>query len=110
MSKPPITRKGRTHKVVVGEVTAYVTVNRDASGQVMELFAKADAMQGHLDNACRLASLGLQGRATVQTLVHHLRGDRTGPAGGPGQPTSIYDALARVLQAEIEADGQGVTP
>ena len=104
MSKPPVTRKGRTHKQQIGQITAYVTVNRDAHGHIIEVFAKADALRGHLDMACRLMSLGLQRRADVPTIVRHMRGDRTEPCGIAGQPTSIYDALARVLQAEVDAD------
>ena len=102
--KPPTTRRGRTHKQQIGGVTAYVTCNRDAHGHIMEVFAKSDALQGHIDMACRLISLGLQRRADVPTIVRHMRGDRTEPCGIAGQPTSIYDALARVLQAEVDAD------
>jgi hypothetical protein len=103
VSKPPTTRHGRTHKQQIGEVTAYVTVNRDAHGHIIEVFCKSDALQGHLDNACRLISLGLQRRADVPTIVRHMRGDRTEPCGIAGQATSIYDAIARVLQEEAGA-------
>lgn len=101
-TKPPMTRRGRTHKIMVGPVTAYLTVNRDRDGRIIEIFAKADQAQGHLDMACRLASLGLQGRADVATLIRHMRGDRTEPCGGPGQPSSIYDAMARILETETQ--------
>jgi hypothetical protein len=101
--KPPVTRRGRTHKIVVGETNAYFTINRDAAGNVIEIFAKANnGAQGHLDIACRLASLGLQGRCTVDTIIKHLRHDKCPPQGGPGQPSSVYDALARVMEAERE--------
>lgn len=100
--KPPVTRKGKTHKVSIGPVTAYFTVNRDDEGRIVEVFAKSDnGSQGHLDMACRLASLGIQGRADVKTLVRHMKGDKTEPMGGPGQPSSIYDALSRVLEREM---------
>ena len=100
-TKPPVTRKGRTHKVRIGPVKAYLTVNREESGRVIEIFAKADnGAQGHLDMACRLASLAMQGRGDIDTLIRHMIGDRTEPCGIAGQPTSIYDAIARVLAAE----------
>ena len=99
--KPPTTRKGRTHKIKVGPVTAYLTVNRDTHGKIIEVFAKADEAQGHLDMACRLASLGIQGRADVPTLIRHMKGDRTEPCGIAGQPTSIYSAISEILEKEL---------
>ncbi len=101
MTKPPTTRLGRTHKFTVGSSDLYITVNRDEQGNIIEVFAKAtDGLQGHMDIACRLASLAIQGRGDVATVIRHLRGDRTPPCGTVGQPTSIYDALARVLERE----------
>jgi len=101
--KPPATRRGATHKVRIGPVTAYLTINRDAAGRIMEVFAKADnGMQGHLDMACRLCSLALQGRGDVETVIRHMRGDRTEPCGIAGQPKSIYDAIAQTLAAEVD--------
>jgi len=99
--KPPLTREGRTHKVEVGKLTMYLTVNRDHKGQILELFGKADeGEQGHVDMACRLSSLAIQGRGRVEDIIRHLRGDRTEPCGGPGQPSSMYDAISRVLERE----------
>ena len=99
--KPPTTRKGRTHKIQVGPITAYLTVNRDTHGNIIEIFAKSDGgMQGHLDNVCRAYSLGFQKRCDVRTAIRHLRGDRTEPVGCVGQPTSVYDAIAVELERE----------
>ena len=101
MTKPPTTRIGSTHKMCVGESRCHITVNRDLNGDIIEVFAKADnGMQGHIDMACRLISLGLQRRADVPTIIKHMQFDRTEPCGGVGQPTSIYDAIARVLIKE----------
>lgn len=87
---------------MVSSSAVYITVNRDAQGRVIELFAKSEAgLQGHLDMACRLASLGIQQRADVETIIRHMRGDRTEPVGGVGQPTSIYDGIARILEREL---------
>ena len=101
MTKPPTTRTGRTHKISVGKTKCFITVNRGDDGQIIEVFAKADnGSQGNIDMACRLISLGLQERADIETVIRHMQYDRTEPCGGPGQPTSIYDAIARVLNEE----------
>lgn len=101
MTKPPVTRDGNTHKIRVGPTKCHITVNRGDNGEIIEVFAKADnGVQGHIDMACRLISLGLQGRADIPTVIRHMQFDRTEPCGGPGQPTSIYDAIAKVLSKE----------
>ena len=103
MSKPPTTRQGRTHKILVGPIKAYLTVNRDEDGNIIEIFAKANnGAQGHLDNVCRAYSLGFQERCNVPTAIRHLRGDRTEPVGCMGDDgTSIYDAIGRMLEREL---------
>ena len=104
--KPPNDRTGNTHKIRVGPVKAFITVNRDEEGNIIEVFSKADVEnKGHLDMACRIISLGIQGRADVPTLIRHMSFDRTHPTGGPGQPTSIYDAIAKVLKKELDNKG-----
>lgn len=109
-TRPPITRAGRTHTIRVGPIIAEITVNRDAAGNILEVFARADGgMQGHLDNVCRAYSLGFQGRCDVPTAIRHLRGDRTEPCGIAGQPASIYDALGRVLEEEMGRDDNDQT-
>lgn len=106
--KPPVTRQGRTHKVTVGTVTMYLTVNKSKDHGVMEIFGKADeGLQGHVDMACRLVSLALQKRGDVETLIRHMRGDRTEPCGIAGQPTSIYDALSKILELEHNEGKEG---
>lgn len=104
MTRPMSTRQGKTHKVKVADVTAYITVNRDPAGNILEVFGKANkGEQGHLDMVCRIASLSIQRRGDVPTLIRHMRGDRTEPCGVIGQPTSIYDAIAQVLEKENAA-------
>lgn len=109
--KPPTTRFGNTHKVKIGKVTAYITVNRNKKDGILEVFGKADeGEQGHLDMACKLISLALQKRGDAATIIRHLRGDRTEPCGLAGQPLSLYDAIGRVMEEEAvehkeESDG-----
>ena len=103
-TKPPTTRAGRTHKIMVGKVRCYITVNKDAEGRILEVFAKADSgQQGAMDMVCRMASLALQGRGSVETIIKHMANDRTPPNGGPGQPSSCFDAISQILQRELNA-------
>ncbi len=101
---PAATRNGRTHEMRIGAVAVCITVNRDDNGTICEVFAKSSGgMQGHLDRVCTMASLALQGGCEPDRIARHLLGDRTEPLGLAGQPTSIYDALGRVLKQEMEA-------
>jgi hypothetical protein len=101
MTKHP-TRSGKTHKIRIGKITAYLTVNRSADNHILEVFGKADnGIQGHLDMACRLTSIALQHGVEVATIIRHMKGDRTEPCGIAGQPTSIYDAIARTFEVEL---------
>lgn len=99
-----MTRYGVTQDVRVGTSTFAVTFNRWPGG--CEMFAKAtdighddfEAAQGHLDTACTLLSLGLQGRCSIETAARHLRGNKTPPLGIAGTAGSLYDGLGRVLE------------
>ena len=103
--KPPTNRKGVTHTVRLGSAKVYVTVNRDEHGEIIELFGKTVCgVQGHVDMACRLISLAIQGRADIPTIIRHMEYNRTEPQGGPGQPNGIYDGIAKVLKAETETE------
>lgn len=104
----PGTREGRTHKLKVGNVTLYVTVNRDEAGAIRELFCKAD--EGHnaeADGIALMASLALRHGCPPDVVVRHLRFRRYPPHGGPGQPCSISDAIGKAIESEI---GEGVHP
>jgi len=95
------TRPGQIHKVEVGEVTLYITVNRDEDGEIMEVFVKADnGYNGDADGLGELSSLLLQYGCPVAKLVEHLRFRRYEPSGCIGQPCSISDAIGMVLEDE----------
>jgi hypothetical protein len=82
----------------------HITVSRDERGEIIEVFVKSNGgMQGHLEVAAKLISLGIQGRCDVDTVIRHLRHDKTHPQGIVNQPSSIYDALAQVLEREMHA-------
>jgi len=97
----PSNRQGLTRKIAVGEVTLYITVNRDANGAVREVFTKADqGEQANADGIAELSSLLLQYGCPVAKLVEHLRFRRYEPSGCIGQPCSISDAIGMVLEDE----------
>lgn len=98
----PTTRRGRTHKMQVGVVTLYITVNRDDSGNVREVFCKADeGHQAEADGLAELSSLLLQHDCPPEKLVRHLRFRRYEPHGFAGQPCSISDAIGRAIEEEV---------
>jgi len=100
----PATRYGRTHKVMVGPCSVYVTANTDATGALGELLAKADeGNQGVADGLCDLASLAIQHGAAPATVARHLRHHRYPPEGFAGQPKSISDAIGLVIERELRA-------
>ena len=102
MTSMPTNRTGRTHKMPVGTVTLYVTVNRDADGVVREVFAKAD--EGHqpeADGLADLASIAMRHGAPAAVVARHLRHRRYPPHGGPGQACSISDAIGLAIEREV---------
>ncbi len=108
--KMPTDRSGLTHKIQVGKVTLYVTLNLDAEGKVREVFCKSDeGHQAESDGLAGLVSIALQGGPYAEVLdrvVKFLRFRRYPPHGGPGQAISISDAIGRVIEATKE-NGNG---
>lgn len=99
--KPPVTRTGSTYKIDIDGVTVYVTVNFDETGHPIELFAKAsDGHQGWVDIMCLTASLAIQHGCPLETILAKWRWARF-PPSQLGIGTSIPDAIARLLMAEI---------
>jgi ribonucleoside-diphosphate reductase alpha chain len=108
-TKLPATRHGVTHKITLGAVELYVTVNTDAEGRAREMFGKAtEGWQGWLDVLCETASLYLQRGGTLEELARHWRGQRFPPDGIAGQGSSIPDAIARMLEERKETETKGV--
>ena len=104
----PHTRQGQTHKVMVGTVALYITVNVDDNGNPIEVFAKADeGHQADADGLAELSSVLLQYGCPVDVVIKHLRYRKYPPQGTVGQPCSISDAIGRMLeQAEREREGE----
>ncbi len=115
--KPPVTRTGNTRKLMVADVELYVTVNPDERGYPREMFCKVavrseteckvcaergSMLQGMTDRLCTFISLYLQCEdSKPETAVQHLRHQRFPPLGIVGQPKSIADALAVVLEEYV---------
>lgn len=91
----PTTRRGTTTKYKVGTLSLYVTVN---GSPPLEVFAKADnGHQAEADGIALMASLALRHGCPAEVVSRHLRFRRYDPAGGPGQPCSISDAIGRAI-------------
>ena len=100
--KLPPDREGKTHKIVMGAVEIYLTVNLDDTGRVRELFSKCtEGHQGQVDALCETASLYLQCEdGNLAVLVAHWLYRKYLPDGAIGQGSSLPDAMARVLKKE----------
>lgn len=113
MAEIPDTREGRTRKVRVGPADLYVTIN-GIEGKPVEVLTAlslnsdegidASTAKGLLRSVSRLASMCLQSGVPALDVARTLRGDRYSPEGGPGQPSSLSDAIARLLSPpEVES-------
>ena len=101
--KPPNPRPGKTHKIKVGSVSVYVTVNDDETGNPIEMFSKSDGGHtGWCDALSVTASLAMQHGCPLKTLLEKWRGMRFPPDGV--RAFSIPDAIARRL---LDDENQG---
>ena len=93
------TRHGQTYKIKVGEITIYVTLNRNESGKPKEIFAKADeGYQGWIDSLMLTASLALRNGCDMDTILRHWRHQRFEPSAFGC--SSIPDAIAKRIKEE----------
>ena len=106
----PKIRAGFTHEVITGHGKIYVTVNKDESGRILEIFTNGGKNGGvsaaNLEAIARLASLALQKGVGVDAIAHTLLGISDGTAAWdklsvkdtrPVQIVSIPDAIGQVL-------------
>lgn len=102
MFKMPVDRHGVTYEFTVGDVSVYVTVNRDENGVVREAFGKAtEGHQGEVDGLCLLISLLLRENPDLlDVIIAKLRHRVYLPEGCIGQPKSLSDAIAIALEKE----------
>ena len=91
-TKPPMTRTGKTHKIKIGSVSLYVTIND------LEIFVKCNAgWQGWCDVLAVTASLARQHGCPWSTIKKHWCNQAFVPDGIVGQGRSIPDAISRIL-------------
>ena len=111
----PDLREGRTHHIKLevetgGDIDLYVHMNKNADGEVAEIFAniglQGSTLQGMLDGWCILASIALQYGVPMQTIVDKFTGQQFPPAGSAISSgvtktcKSLLDLLAQLLDRE----------
>lgn len=111
-ARPPCLA-GNTHKLKTGCGNIFITVTRDGSGRLQEVYVlhgKAGVCS-HTENEAlgRLASLALRSGVDSKEIERQLAGITCNlPAGiGPHKVLSCPDAVAKVLRLEREADVLG---
>ena len=112
-TRPPATRRGKTHKIVISGVNIYVTLNRMAGEESLpcdifvtlnsesEKQAIDSAHQGWANLSMTLASMLLQYGCPLSAVADKMRGYKFDPQR-PGVGSSIPDAIGRWLQEDIE--------
>ena len=104
--KPPTTRYGNTRKIELASTDTCLTINRLPDGRAIELFVTTDRKgecQGWAGMFCIAASMALQAGVPPSRLIDKMKGQRFDPQGGPGEPVSVVDAIARIWEAEEKA-------
>ncbi len=98
---------GRTYCQRTGCGKVYVTVNRDADGNVFELFIRAakagGCMAAQTETIGRLVSWQARHGLDVSGLPHYIKGISCKERLGKEGAQSCADAIARVLEQD-EAD------
>lgn len=109
--KVPVTRDpsllGRTYKIVTGCGNVYVTVNRNADGEILEVFGKIGKAGGcaasNMEGCGRLISRSRRYGVPVSVIVKDLRGIRCHtPHWDHGKEvTSCMDAVAIAIEEDV---------
>jgi hypothetical protein len=117
-NKPPVTRKGKTHKIEIGGVNVYVTLNRVEGPESLpcdifvtlnsehEKQAIDSAHQAWANLSMTLASLLLQYGCPLATIVAKMKDYKFDPQQ-PGVGSSIPDAIGRWLQTQLPGMKEG---
>ena len=114
-TRPPMTRKGKTHKIEVTGASVYVTLNRIDGPDSLpcEIFVTLNnenndapidaAHQGWANLAATLASICLQYGCPLAVIAGKMRGYSFKPDGGIGKQgsKSIPDAIGKWLETEL---------
>ena len=111
----PKTLAGTTTKINTGLGTLYVTVNRDDSGNMYEVFATIGKAGGtevaNTEAICRLASLAMQYGIPTEEISNQLVGIQSEPAWDQGVlMKSMPDAIGKTLAQMNDVDSFVLTP
>ena len=108
--KPDGIRSGVTHPAQIEDVKVYITVNRDAEGQVVELFMTTDRegtlITGLLNSLSKTISVMLQYGIEPESISKMLRGQKFEPYGFVQRHpyikycTSVSDLISKVIDIE----------
>lgn len=108
--KPVGIRSGVTHPAQIEDVKVYITVNRDADGDITELFMTTDRegtlITGLLNSLSKTISVMLQYGIKPKSISKMLRGQKFEPYGFVQRHpyikycTSVSDLISKVLDIE----------
>lgn len=109
--KPVGIRQGRTHPAQIDDVKIYTTVNRNANGEISEIYITTDRegtiITGLLNSLSKSISVMLQYHVPPQDISRMLRGQKYEPYGfvkkhpNIKSVTSISDLISKVIDIEL---------
>lgn len=109
--KPIGIRSGHTHPAQIDDVKIYTTVNRNAKGQISEIYITTDRegtlIMGLLNSLSKTISVMLQYQIPAQNISKMLRGQKYEPYGFVTRHpfikycTSISDLISKIIDIEI---------
>jgi ribonucleoside-diphosphate reductase alpha chain len=109
--KPVGIRSGHTHPAQIDDVKIYTTVNRNAKGQISEIYITTDRegtlIMGLLNSLSKTISVMLQYQIPAQNISKMLRGQKYEPYGFVTRHpyikycTSISDLISKIIDIEI---------
>jgi ribonucleoside-diphosphate reductase alpha chain len=109
--KPSGIRSGHTHPAQVEDVKIYTTVNRNAAGEICEIYITTDRegtlIMGLLNSLSKTISVMLQYHIPPHSISKMLRGQKYEPYGFVTRHpyirscTSISDLISRIIDIEL---------
>lgn len=104
-------RTGRTHAAQIEDVKLYITVNRNATGQICEVYMTTDRegsiITGFLNSLSKTISVMLQYHIPPEDIARMLRGQKFEPHGFVTRhpyiktASSISDLISKVIDIEL---------
>ncbi|MBS3950432.1 MAG: vitamin B12-dependent ribonucleotide reductase [Peptococcaceae bacterium] len=104
-------RAGCTHAAQIEDVKLYITVNRDAIGEISEIYMTTDRegslITGFLNSLSKTISVMLQYHIPAEDIARMLRGQKYEPHGFVTRhpyiktASSISDLISKVIEIEL---------